>query len=217
VEHLLSALAISGVDACDIYVTGPEIPLLDGAALEFLDGIQGVGLESMPFGGREAFRLSHPVWVDEGERTLVALPAESFRVSCVISFPHTAIGSQTCSFALDEEIYRKEIAPARTFCLEEDIARLRACGLALGGDYASVLVYGKDGPVGTESKYDDECVRHKALDLIGDISLLGSPLAAHVIGYKFGHALSVALVRRIAEICTLPQQSGEQQSGKGGV
>ena len=199
VEHLLSALAAGGVDVCDIFVSGPEAPLLDGAAAAFLEGIRGAGLEELPL-PRETFRLPRPVWVDEGDRYSIALPVsdDEFRVSCSIYFPCTAIGYQACHFRVDEETYRREIAGARTFCLEEDVAKLRERGLALGGDFASVLVYGKDGPVGTEPRYEDECVRHKALDLIGDLCLLGRPLAAHIIGHKIGHTLSLELVRRIA-------------------
>ncbi|MDR2733980.1 MAG: UDP-3-O-acyl-N-acetylglucosamine deacetylase [Spirochaetota bacterium] len=197
VEHLLSALAILGVDNCAIHVTGGEVPLLGGAAQEFLDAIDAAGTILFP-GKRTVLRLSRPVWIDQGERYLLALPCEDFRVSCSIEFANKAIGYQACHFVVDEEVYRRGIARARTFGFAEDLEWMRERGLALGGDYDSVLLYAKDGSVKTEPRYADECARHKVLDMIGDLSLLGSPLRAHIIGHKIGHSLSVALAEKIA-------------------
>jgi UDP-3-O-[3-hydroxymyristoyl] N-acetylglucosamine deacetylase len=197
VEHLLSALAISGIDNCAIHVTGPEIPLLGGAAQEFLDAIDAAGTVLLS-AERAVLRLSRPVWVDQGERYLIALPGDDLRISCSINFANKAIGYQACHLVIDEEVYRRELARARTFGFAEDLNWMRERGLALGGDYDSVLLYDQDGPVETEPRFADECVRHKVLDMIGDLSLLGSPLCAHIIGHGIGHSLSAALVEKIA-------------------
>jgi UDP-3-O-[3-hydroxymyristoyl] N-acetylglucosamine deacetylase len=172
--------------------------LLDGAAQEFLDAIDAAGTTTLAE-ERSVLCLAHPVWVDQGERYLLALPSDDFRISCSIHFAHPAIQYQACHLVIDEEAYRREIARARTFGFAEDLAWMREQGLALGGDYTSVLFYDKDGPVETMPRYADECVRHKVLDMIGDMSLLGCPIRAHLIGHKSGHGLSIALVQKIAE------------------
>jgi len=197
VEHLLSALAISGIDNCAIRVAGPEVPLLDGAAQEFLDAIDAAGTQLLS-GERAVLRLTRAVWIDQGERYIIALPCEDFRVSCSINFANKAIGYQACNLVINEEAYRREIARARTFGFAEDLGWMRERGLALGGDYESVLLYGQDGPLETAPRFADECARHKVLDMIGDMSLLGSPLCAHIIGHAIGHSLTAALVEKIA-------------------
>jgi len=199
VEHLLSALAICGIDNCAVFVTGPEVPLLDGAAAEFLSAIDAAGSAELAE-ARGCIHLRRPVWVDQGERYLLALPADELSITFSIYFPHKAVRYQACHLRIDEAVYRRELAKARTFGFQEEIASLRANGLALGGDYASVLVYGKNGPIETKVKYDNECVRHKVLDLIGDLSLLGAPLTAHIIGHRSGHSLSIELVKKIAAL-----------------
>lgn len=197
VEHLLSALSAAGVDNCQIRVRGAEIPLCDGGARYFFDTLHEVGLveQAAP---REYYRIRMPVWVEDGDRYLVALPSHNLRISCSIHFHHKAIRYQACHIKMDKKTYRHEIAPARTFGFSAEIEALRSCGLARGGDYDSVLVYDNEGPLGPELHFEDECVRHKVLDMLGDLALLGHPLQAHVIGHKTGHALDVEFVRKVS-------------------
>ena len=198
VEHLLAAFAACGIDNAGIHVSGPEIPLLDGGAAEFLDAILRVGLAGQEC-PRLRLTLNHPLWVEEGDRYLLALPSRDFRISCSIHFRHPQIRYQACHIRIDPRTFREEIAPARTFGFSDEIEAMRERGLAGGGSYDTVLVYGEDGPVATSLRFEDECVRHKVLDITGDLALLGRPFNAHVIGHKTGHALDLKLVRQIDE------------------
>ena len=198
VEHLLSALSVAGVDNCRVVVTGPEVPLLDGGAAEFFTEIQRVGQVEQDR-VRLRLTLKHPVWIEDGDRYLLALPSKDVRISCSIHFRHKQIRYQACHVRIDPATYVQEIAPARTFGFSEDIEAMRASGLALGGTHETVLIYDQDGPVDTELRFEDECVRHKVLDIIGDLALLGRPLHTHIIGHKTGHLLDIRLVKMIAE------------------
>jgi len=197
VEHLLSALAATGIDNCNIHVHGPEIPLCDGGARIFLEAINQTGLIEQD-AGREYCRIAMPVWVENGDRYLLALPSNDLRISCSIHFKHKSIRYQACHIRMDTATFADEIAPARTFGFTGDIEALRRQGLAQGGDYESVLVYDEAGPVSPDLHFEDECVRHKVLDIMGDLALLGRPLRAHIIGHKTGHALDVEFVQRLA-------------------
>lgn len=197
VEHLLSALSAAGVDNCLIRVNGPEIPLCDGGAKYFLETLSRTGLSGQE-APREYCQIRMPVWVEDGDRYLLALPAHDLRISCSIHFRHKAIRYQACHIRMDAKTYLHEIAPARTFGFTGDIEVLRSRGLAQGGDYDTVLVYDENGPISPDIHFEDECVRHKVLDIMGDLALLGHPLRAHVIGHKTGHALDVEFVRRLA-------------------
>jgi UDP-3-O-[3-hydroxymyristoyl] N-acetylglucosamine deacetylase len=203
VEHLLSALSGLGIWDAEIRVEGGEIPALDGSAEGFAEGLA-------PFvrhwGDRETrpFQIDAPITVRDPQRgaSLAALPAASFGVSCVIDYPETWIGTQAYyRECLDRAVYRDEIAKARTFCLDSEIEALRSAGLGKGGDPGNTLVIGENGPLTREAlAYPDGCVRHKVLDLIGDLALLGRPLLGHFLAFRSGHGLHLSLVSRLRRV-----------------
>jgi len=196
VEHVLSALGGLGVDNALVEVDGPEIPILDGSARPFVDLIlkAGMRVQSAP---RQFLALTRPVRVKDGDKEILALPANDFQVTYAIDFPHPAIGYQATTARIEAAAYAAEIAPARTFCLMREVETMRRAGLAKGGSLDNAVVVGETGVVNGTLRFPDEFVRHKVLDLIGDLGLLGAPLRAHVIAFKAGHRLHAALVRRI--------------------
>jgi UDP-3-O-[3-hydroxymyristoyl] N-acetylglucosamine deacetylase len=195
VEHLLSALHGMGVHDVRINVSGPEIPALDGSALGFVKLIEEAGLR--PNGPLRRYHLRSAVWVQEDGRLIIALPSNEFRISCVVDYPHHHLGRQFASFRVDPKTFRKDIAPARTFCFEEDIKELHAAGLGLGGSEKNALVIGARGYT-SPLIFPDEVVRHKVLDLIGDTGLVGVPFSAHIVAVRPGHRLNVRLAREVA-------------------
>ena len=196
VEHLLAALFLLSIDNCRIEVQGPEVPALDGSALAFLAALeQAVSERQLP--SLPGSALFFPVWIDEGERYIIALPSERFCVSCSIYFDHPDIGYQSLYFSGAVEAFREEIAPARTFGFRRDAQELLRLGLARGSSGDNTLVFSEDALVGGALRFEDECVRHKTLDLIGDFALLGQRLNAHIISSRAGHSLHVALLKKI--------------------
>jgi UDP-3-O-[3-hydroxymyristoyl] N-acetylglucosamine deacetylase len=196
VEHLLAALHGLGVDNARIEVEGPEVPILDGSAAPFVAAIQDGELVVLP-AARRAVVLRRPTSVKQGDRTVLAVPANEFRISYAIDFPHPAIGYQAVTLHVDEKVFASSIASARTFCMLKDVRTMQASGLALGGSLENALVVGDDGVLNGTLRFPDEFVRHKVLDLIGDLALVGAPLRAHVIVFKGGHQMHAALVKRI--------------------
>lgn len=203
VEHLLSALAGLGIWSAEIRVRGGEIPALDGSAAPFARGLLPLARKGSRF-KVEPLRIQAPISVRDPRRgsSLVVLPAETFGVSCVIDYPGTWIGTQSfCSENLDPEAYLGEIAPCGTFCLESELDLLRSSGLGKGGSLENTLVIGKDGPLNPGIlAFPDGCVRHKVLDLVGDMALLGRSIAGHLLAFRSGHGLHLALVARLRRI-----------------
>ena len=193
VEHLLSALNGLGITDAIVDVDGPEVPILDGSALPFAQALQEAGREHL---GVQAPPEVAPVDVVSGEsRVRVATGRGSVAVS--IAYEHAAIGSQSLSIALSPDAYLNEIAPARTFGLLEDAERLRSLGLALGADLDNTLVFSADGPL-TPPRFPDEPVRHKVLDIIGDLTLSGySIYHLTVQAERPGHAVNIEASRRL--------------------
>jgi UDP-3-O-[3-hydroxymyristoyl] N-acetylglucosamine deacetylase len=196
VEHVLSALGGLGVDNARIEVDGPEVPILDGSARPFVDLIVRAGLRTQA-AARRFLALTRPIRVKDGDKEILALPANELTVTYAIDFPHPAIGYQAAASRIEAATYAAEIAPARTFCLMREVESMRRAGLARGGSFDNAVVVGEDGVVNGSLRFPDEFVRHKMLDLVGDLALLGAPLRAHVIAFKAGHRLHTALVRRI--------------------
>ncbi|HEU4400671.1 MAG TPA: UDP-3-O-acyl-N-acetylglucosamine deacetylase [Candidatus Polarisedimenticolia bacterium] len=193
VEHLLSALQGLGIDNARLEVDGPELPILDGSAAPFVDLILAAGRRSLAR-PRRYITLKRPVSVMHGDRQIIALPANDLQVTYAIDFPHPVIGYQAVSAAIGEETYVSGIAPARTFCLLSDVEAMRRAGLALGGSLENAVVIGENGVLNDSLRYPDECARHKILDLVGDLALVGAPLRAHVVAIKGGHRLHAALI-----------------------
>ncbi|MFN7824337.1 MAG: UDP-3-O-acyl-N-acetylglucosamine deacetylase [Pseudobdellovibrionaceae bacterium] len=199
VEHCLSALSALRVDNLFIELDGPEIPIVDGSALPFLTAIQKVGLveQEQP---RKYCYVTQPVYFSEGEKQAYVVPYHGLRLTVTIDFPHPAIGRQKLDLDINENNFKKEIAPARTFGFLKDVEALQARGLALGGSLDNAIVLDDEKVVNPKGlQWDDEFVRHKALDALGDLVTLGMPLMGHVVLYKAGHDVMNKLVRKILE------------------
>ena len=195
VEHLLSALNACGVDNCAVELDAEEPPVLNGNAIDFFKMIQAEGLVEQT-AERKIIRVEKIYRVDgeEGKRFVMALPYDGFRISFVSVNPHPLIGIQYADFEITEEIYAREIAPARTIAYEKEIDALRAMGLGLGGTLENVIVY-NDGGWLNKLNYPDELVRHKILDIIGDLRLAGV-LKCHIVAAAAGHALNTQLAKK---------------------
>jgi len=197
IEHLMSAIYATGIDHLLVRLDGPEVPIADGSALPFVALLQAAGRRRVA-GMRVVMAPPSEIVVCRGERRIALRPAAEFSIACTIQFDHPQIGHQTYCYHHSPEAFVRDIAPARTFCFERDVGAMRAQGQALGGslDCAIVLTESgmlNDGPL----RFPDEFVRHKILDLLGDLALLGQPLAGAVEAVCAGHALHAELVRRI--------------------
>ncbi len=203
-EHVLAAVAGLGLDNLSIETDRMEIPEpADGSALPIAQALQDAGLEvqSRP---RRHIKVTKPVRWAEGGVELAAVPYNGSRFTFTIEYDHPLIGSQTRTFDLEEESFLRDIAPARTFVLERDIEALRRAGWIKGGRMESAVVVGEDRILNPPLRFEDEFVRHKILDLIGDLFLLGGPLLGHVSARRSGHQGHVAFVKRLKETLPLP-------------
>ena len=196
VEHLLSALMGLGVDHLTVELSGEELPILDGSAAPWVRAIQEAGLRAMPAWNR-FMRILRPVELDLGDKWMRVSPYHGLRIAYTIDFDHPAIGRQSRELTLTPEKYVRELGRARTFCMERDIEFMRSRGLAKGGSLENAVVFSPTGPLNESLRYEDEAVRHKILDLVGDLKLLGAPLAGFVEAHRAGHALHVDLARAI--------------------
>ena len=200
VEHCLSACAGLDLDNLQIELDANELPGLDGSSLAFVQKLREAGVVE-----QDAFRAPHVisdvVRVAEGDSELIAVPpldpdCETLELIYELDYgPESPIGRQTYRTVITPDNFEKNIAPARTFVLEREAAELRATGLGAHLNYADILVFGENGPIDNTLRFPDECVRHKVLDLLGDLTLLGRPLVGRVFARKSGHSLNHALVR----------------------
>ncbi len=200
VEHLLAVLSVLGIDSVRIHVEGPELPAFDGSARDFFELVSRAGRRETSI-KCAPIKLVAPIEIREGDRFIRAEPAEEFGFHVGIDFPHVAIGRQvlTCA-SLSAEEFEQKIAPARTFGFLSEVEALRAAGLAKGASFENTLVLGDQGLLNEDGlRFEDEFVRHKTLDLLGDLALLGAPLEAFVTVEKGGHRLHHKLVEAILE------------------
>lgn len=198
VEHFMASLWAAGIDNAYVEIGGSELPGLDGSAEPFLRQWLGVGTTEQPL-PRRYFSLREPVCVQEGESSIIVFPDASFRISYVLSYNHPFLKSQFASFSSQNGAsFVDTIAPARTFCLQEEAEALRAAGLGRGASADNTLVVGREGVMSnTPLRFENEFARHKVLDLTGDLYLLGAPLKAHVVAIKSGHPLNVRLLKKL--------------------
>jgi UDP-3-O-[3-hydroxymyristoyl] N-acetylglucosamine deacetylase len=196
VEHLLSALHALGVDDAIVEVDGPEVPVLDGSAAPFVILIHEAGLRPLNQ-AREYLQILKPVEVVRGGKWARLLPSEHFRVSYAIGFDHPLLRHQAASFRVSAESFAQQIAPARTFGFLREVETLRRSGLALGGSLENAIVIGETGVLNNKLRFEDEFVRHKILDAIGDLALIGHPIIGHLEASKAGHALHAALCQKL--------------------
>jgi UDP-3-O-[3-hydroxymyristoyl] N-acetylglucosamine deacetylase/3-hydroxyacyl-[acyl-carrier-protein] dehydratase len=200
VEHVLAAVRGLGLDNIRIEIDSPEPPEPDGSSAPFVEVLKGAGRVKQD-APRRYVKIEKPVTISEGGVDLVALPHDGLRITYTLDYDHPVIGTQHASFDLaGEGVFAKEIAPARTFSLLREVEILRKRGLIKGGSLENSVVVGDDGPVNEEPlRFPDEFVRHKILDLMGDLSLLGQPVKGHIISVKSGHATNIRMVKMIDE------------------
>lgn len=195
-EHLLAALYACGVDNVYVEIDALELPILDGSALPFVQMLNEAGIRPLRK-RRKYLKVVKPLEISEGNRHIGIYPNADFRVQCLIDFPHPLIRQQESEITVDRQSFCSELAPARTFTFIHEIEKLRAMGLIRGGSLENAIVLTEDGLMQGELRFKDEFSRHKALDLIGDLALLGHPLKARVVAHKAGHALHTRLVTRL--------------------
>ena len=196
IEHLMSAFHALRIDNCEVRLDSEEPPVADGASLAFFDLIEQAGIAELD-APREEIVIDRVYRIDDdkNERLVMVVPYDGFRVSFTSVNPHKLIGIQYENFEVTPETYKKEIAPARTIAYEKEIAQLRAMGLGLGGSIENVIVYNDEGWL-NPLHFEDELVRHKIVDVIGDLRLAGI-IRGHVIAAASGHALNTALAKQI--------------------
>jgi UDP-3-O-[3-hydroxymyristoyl] N-acetylglucosamine deacetylase len=197
VEHLLATLAGLGIDNLIIEVDGPEIPILDGSSME-LTGLILKGGIAKQSKKRPYIRIIHPILLSDGHAEIAALPYNGRHITYRIHFNHHLLGEQNLSIELTEENFAMEIAPARTFGFLKDVEYLKANGLARGGSFDNAIILGEGGILnGSGLRFKDEFVRHKILDLIGDLSLLGYPICGHIVANKSGHTTNLKFLKKL--------------------
>jgi UDP-3-O-[3-hydroxymyristoyl] N-acetylglucosamine deacetylase len=202
-EHLLSVFYSMGIDNAYVEIDNLEVPILDGSGRPFVDLIVQAGIRQYRR-RRRYLKIRRPVSVEDGGKRISILPAESFRLTCEIDFPHPRVGRQSLELEVTPRNYAASIAPARTFGFEYDLDQMRSMGLIRGASLANAVCFTRRGVLNPEGlRMPDECCRHKALDLIGDLALLGRPLLGHVIAERAGHAMHTALVARIMSDASL--------------
>ena len=197
IEHLMAVFHGLGIDNAVVEVDGEEMPGLDGSAREFTEAISRAGLtrQDRP---RRFIEVREPVFVDHGDQSLVILPSPHLSISYTLSYRHQDLADQFLSLRILPEIFEREIAPARTFCLKEEARLLLASGFGKGANTSNTLVFERNLPIENSLRFEDEACRHKIMDLLGDLFLLGGFLKGHVIAARSGHALNLELVRKIA-------------------
>ena len=207
IEHLMAVLYAFGVDSLIIELNGGEIPIMDGSALPFSKELLKAGFQDLNL-EKKTKKIVESFVVRDKESHISAHPEQGLRLSYKIEYKHPAIGTQALSFTLNEESFLKEIAPARTFGFLEEISSLRSRGLAMGGSLENAVVLDQKGIINGPLRFQDEFVRHKILDLIGDLSLYGYPLEGSFFAFKAGHALHLKAVRFLVENDNFVEDAG---------
>lgn len=199
VEHLLSALAAYGVDNLHIDIDGPEVPIMDGSAAPFASIIEEAG-QRRHHQSRKFLAIRKPVSVIDGEKRVSIIPSRFFRITFDIAFQHPCIALQQRSVKVSSSVFRRDLAPARTFGFLRDVENLKAAGLARGGSLENAIVVDDERILNPEGlRFQDEFVRHKILDAIGDLSLIGYPILGHVRAFKAGHDINHQLVEKLLD------------------
>ncbi|MEC8894858.1 MAG: UDP-3-O-acyl-N-acetylglucosamine deacetylase [Planctomycetota bacterium] len=211
IEHLMSALFATGVTNLEVHIDGPELPGMDGSALPFYEACKEAGVQQQD---SEAVELGvdQPIFVSQGDSSVLARPnPDGLRVSYTLDYDNPILPTQHLSISIDEEVYAREIAPARTFVLLEEVKKLQKAGLGKGADPSNTLVLGPDGIIDNSLRFEDEFVRHKILDLLGDLYLANAAIRADITAIKSGHSLNASLAEAFL------QDGGARSNGKAAV
>jgi UDP-3-O-[3-hydroxymyristoyl] N-acetylglucosamine deacetylase len=195
VEHLLAALRSLGVDNVAVELNHPEVPIMDGSAAPWVYLIQDAGVRDLS-APRRTMRILRPLQVQHGDKRAALYPSDQFKISYTICFDHPLLRHQQKTVDVDEQTFVDEIAPARTFGFLKEVEMLRQRGLALGGSLENAVVLGETGVL-NPLRFEDEFVRHKMLDAIGDMALVGYAILGHLVVHRGGHALHTALASEL--------------------
>jgi len=195
-EHLLAALYCCGIDNVFVELDALELPILDGSAKPFIDILRQAGTRRLRR-PRRFIRVCKPLEFADGDRRIGIYPADEFRVHCFVDYHHPAAGPQEVEMTVNAESFSRELAPARTFTFVKELLALQKMGLIRGGSLANAIVMDDQCILNGPLRFPDEFGRHKALDLIGDLALVGRPLLARIVAHKAGHALHTQLVTRL--------------------
>jgi UDP-3-O-[3-hydroxymyristoyl] N-acetylglucosamine deacetylase len=199
VEHLLAAIVAYGVTDLDIHIDGPEVPIIDGSALPFMHLIDAAGTRDLG-ADMAVLRIAEPIEVVDGDKSIRIAPSNRLVIKYRIEFDHPTIGRQSYHFDFRDDNFLRKIAPARTFGFMRDVEKLRAVGLARGGSIENAIVLDDRGVVNGPLRFRDEFVRHKILDLVGDLALIGRPIVGEITAHRAGHALHSRFVEKVLEV-----------------
>jgi UDP-3-O-[3-hydroxymyristoyl] N-acetylglucosamine deacetylase len=208
-EHLLAALYSCGVDNVYVEIDALELPILDGSSKPFIELLAQAGTRKLRR-QRRYIRVVKPLEFSDGDRRIGIYPADEFRVHCFVDYDHPSVGPQEVEMVVNRETFSRELAPARTFGFMKDFSGLQAMGLIRGGSVDNAIVLDQDSILNGPLRFPDEFGRHKALDLIGDLALVGRPLKARIVAHKAGHALHTQLVTRLLADRTLWTETTEK-------
>jgi len=195
IEHLMAALAGAEIDNLIVEIDNNEVPGLDGSSLNFLECLERGGIVEQEK-ERRYFSIKEPILVEEAGSSIVAFPSSDFKISYTLNYNHPMLASAFMEISMTPYVFRKDFAPARTFCLESEASELQNQGMGLGANYENTLVVGKTGVIKNKLRFDDEFVRHKILDLMGDLYMVG-PIKAHIVALRSGHSLNLKLAKKI--------------------
>lgn len=210
-EHLLSVFYSTGIDNVYVEIDNLEVPILDGSGAPFVELIRSAGIKATRR-RRRYLRVVRPVTVEMAGKKISVTPADSFYLKCDVYFNHPAVGSQTLEMEVTPGAYMAEIAPARTFGFSWELDQMRNMGLIRGATLDNAVCFDREGVMNPGGlRFPDECCRHKALDLIGDLALIGRPLLGRVKAERAGHAMHVALVSRIMSDSSLYEITGRER------
>ncbi|HYI11082.1 MAG TPA: UDP-3-O-acyl-N-acetylglucosamine deacetylase [Thermoanaerobaculia bacterium] len=212
VEHLLAAVMACGITDLDIHIDGPEVPIIDGSALPFIHLIDAAGVRELD-AQVPVLRLREPVELVEGDKSIRMVPSSRLVIKYKIDFNHPVIGKESFQFDFGHDSFLKKIAPARTFGFMRDVEKLRAAGLARGGSVENAVVLDDRGVVNGPLRFKDEFVRHKILDLVGDLALIGRPIAGEITAHKAGHAMHSRFVEKILQVAAAQEDAAEMPLG----
>jgi len=198
VEHLLAALVSLGVDNAIVELNSPEVPIMDGSAAPFIFLIQEAGVRALNV-PRKYLKVLRPITLSRGDKRIALYPSDHFKVTYSIAFDHPLLRHQSRTMRITETSFVEEIAAARTFTFLKEVEWLRKQGLALGGSLENAVVIGETGVLNNALRFDDEFVRHKILDVIGDMALLGHPIIGHLVAHRGGHGLHTAFAAQVLQ------------------
>jgi len=198
VEHLLAALVSMNIDNVLVELNSPEVPIMDGSAAPFIYLIQEAGMKQQA-AARKFLKIVRPIAISRGDKRIALYPSDHFKVTYSISYDHPLLRHQSRTLRITEESFVEQVAPARTFTFLKDVEMLRQNGLALGGSLENAIVLGETGVLNNALRFEDEFVRHKILDAVGDLALVGYPVIGHLVAHRAGHALHTEFAAKILE------------------